>query len=165
MLDARFVRENVSLVEEALRKRASSISLSGFLEIEEERRGLIKETDELRNKRNVVSEEIGRLKKQKEDASSLMAEMKGVSEKIKESEEKLNSLEGRTRDFLLNIPNIPNSSVPVGGGEADNVEIRKWGKLPDFGESDFQPLNHWDIAEMHGIIDFDRASKIAGARF
>ena len=162
MLDARFVRENVSLVEEALRNRGSDLTLSGFLEIEEERRARIKETDELRNKRNVVSEEIGKLKKQKQDASSLMAEMKGVSERIKELEEKLNSIEERTKQFLLNVPNIPHASVPVGKDETENVELRKWGAPREF---DFTPLNHWDIAEVHGIIDFERASKIAGARF
>jgi len=162
MLDAKFVRENIGLVEDSLRKRGLGISLSGFLEIEEQRRALIKESDELRNRRNTASEEIGRLKKQGKDATTLLTEMKSVSERIKELEDRLNALEESTRDFLLNIPNIPHKSVPVGRDETENVEIRRWGTPTEF---DFTPLNHWDIAEMHDIVDFDRASKIAGARF
>lgn len=162
MLDAKFVRENIGLVEDSIRKRGLGISLEGFLEIEEQRRALIKVSDELRNRRNTASEEIGRLKKQGKDATTLLSEMKSVSERIKELEDRLDALEESTREFLLNIPNIPHSSVPVGRDETENTEIRRWGSPPEF---DFPPLNHWDIAEMHDIVDFDRASKIAGARF
>lgn len=162
MLDIRFVRDNVGTVEEALRKRNYALSLSEFLSIEEERRGLLKESEELKNRRNTVSEEIGRMKREKQDASSLLNEMKSVSEKIKELDGRLALLDEKVREFILNIPNIPHESVPVGKDETDNVEIRRWGEPK---EIDFPPLNHWDIAEMHGIIDFDRASKIAGARF
>lgn len=162
MLDIRLVRENTSVVEKALINRNYELSLSGFLTLEEERRRLLKKAEELRNRRNTVSEEIGRLKRQKQDAANLMDEMKSVSEKIKELDEQLHVLEEKIDSFLLNIPNIPHESVPVGKDEAENVVVRTWGKPKEF---DFSPLNHWDIAEMHGLIDFDRASKIAGARF
>lgn len=162
MLDARFVRENIDVVRDALRKRGYEIDLSYFLTIEEERLRLLRESEELRNKRNVVSEEIGRLKRQGQNAEGLIAEMKTVSERIKEIEEILKGIEDKTRTFLLNLPNIPHETVPVGKDESQNIEVRRWGKVKDF---DFEPLNHWDIAEPLDIIDFDRASKIAGARF
>jgi seryl-tRNA synthetase len=162
MLDARYVRENVEYVREALNKRGYEFPLQTFLSIDERRISVLKETEELRNRRNVVSEEIGRRKRQKEDASEQMEEMKGVSETIKSLDEQLKGLEEETSALLLTIPNIPDASVPVGRDETENIEIRKWGTPKEF---DFEPLNHWDIAEPLDIIDFDRASKIAGARF
>lgn len=162
MLDARFVRENIDQVNEALKKRNYEFPLSHFLSIDERRIAMLKETEELRNKRNVVSEEIGRLKRQKADASSQLEEMKTVSDRIKMLDDLLRELEEDTRALLLTIPNMPDKSVPDGKDENDNVEIRKWGAPATF---DFEPLNHWDIAEPLGIIDFERASKIAGARF
>lgn len=162
MLDARFVRENIDVVRDALRKRGYEIDLSYFLTLEEERLRLLRESEELRNKRNVVSEEIGRLKRQGQNAEGLIAEMKTVSERIKEIKEILKGIEDKTRTFLLNLPNMPHKTVPVGKDESQNIEVRRWGKVRDF---DFEPLNHWDIAEPLDIIDFDRASKIAGARF
>src|SRR5208283_2592494 len=162
MLDARFVRENIALLKKSLEDRASDVDLSAFPAMEEERLGMLKESEELRNKRNIVSEEIGRLKKQKQDAEPLVSEMKGVSDRIKELDEKIKGIEDKTRLFLLNIPNIPHKSVPVGKDEMENVEIRKCGEPETLG---FPPLNHWDIAETLGIIDFERGAKIAGARF
>ncbi|HAK88295.1 MAG: serine--tRNA ligase [Nitrospirae bacterium GWC2_46_6] len=162
MLDARFVRENIDTLKNALQKRGSDIGLSEFLSLEEERLKFLKEAEELRNKRNVVSEEIGNLKKQKQDAEKLIAEMKGVSDRIKEIDEVLKGIEEKTGLFLLNIPNIPHESVPAGKDETENVEVRKWGEPRAF---DFEPLNHWDIAETLDIIDFERGAKIAGARF
>ncbi len=162
MLDARFVRENIDAVKESLNKRGYEFPLSHFLKIEEKRITVLKETEELRNRRNTVSEEIGRLKREKKDASSQLEEMKGVSDQIKLLDEKLKETEEETRNLLLTIPNIPNESVPTGRDETENIEIRKWG-IP--GKYAFEPLNHWDIAATLDIIDFDRASKIAGARF
>ncbi|MDP2167745.1 MAG: serine--tRNA ligase [Thermodesulfovibrionales bacterium] len=141
---------------------AGYLDIDQFLDLENLRLDLIRETDELRNKRNLVSKEIGSLKKQKQDTSALLAEMQGVANDITIKEREANELERQARDFLLRIPNIPHSSVPVGKDETENIEVRKWGEPREF---DFPPLNHWDIGEMHGIIDFDRASKIAGARF
>ena len=162
MLDARFVRENIDTVKRSLENRNYTLPLDEFLIIEEKRRSLLRESEELRNKRNVVSEEIARLKSQKQDASKLIEEMKGVSDRIKELNDKIKNLEESTDNFLLNIPNIPHETVPVGKDETDNVEVRRWGEPKQF---DFEPLNHWDIGEILDIIDFERASKIAGARF
>ncbi len=162
MLDARFVRENIDTVKKSLKCRNYALSLEEFLSFEEQRRSLLKESEELKNRRNVVSEEIGRLRTQKQDASKLIEEMKGVSDKIKELDEKIRLLEENTNEFLLNIPNIPLETVPIGKDETENVEVRKWGEPRHF---DFEPLNHWDIGEILGILDFERAAKIAGARF
>jgi len=162
MLDARFVRENIDVVKAALAKRNSEMDVSEFLSLEEERLRLLRESEELRNKRNVVSEEIGKLKREKKDADHLVKEMKIVADRIREIAEILKGIEEKTDLFLLTIPNIPSQTVPVGKDETENVEIRKWGKPRAF---DFEPLNHWDIAEVLGIIDFEIGAKIAGARF
>lgn len=162
MLDARFVRENIDVIKKSLRHRNYTIQFDEFLRFEEQRRAILKEAEELRNRRNVVSEEVGKLRKQKQDAAKLIEEMKGVSDKIREFDEKLKSLEEGINGFLLNVPNIPDESVPVGKDETGNVEVRKLGEPRQF---DFEPLNHWDIGEMLGILEFERAAKIAGARF
>lgn len=162
MLDAKFVRENIDTVKRSLESRYCSVSFEEFIDIEEQRRALLRQSEELRNKRNVVSEDIGRLRTRKEDASALISEMKLVSEKIKELDEQIKSMEENANKFLLSIPNIPDKSVPPGKDETENVEIRKWGEPRNF---DFEPLNHWDIGTILDIIDFERASKIAGARF
>jgi seryl-tRNA synthetase len=162
MLDARFVRENIDRVTKALEDRNYSLSFDDFLKIEEQRRSLLRESEELRNKRNTVSEEIGKLRTRKQDASPLIQEMKLVSDRIKEFDEKLKVLEENTNEFLLNVPNVPHESVAVGKDETENLEMRRWGEPREF---DFEPLNHWDIGEMLGILEFERAAKIAGARF
>ncbi|MDP2278731.1 MAG: serine--tRNA ligase, partial [Nitrospirota bacterium] len=163
MLDVKIVRENTQRVEGSLRKRNYDLSiLDRFLKIENERRELLRLIEENREQRNKVSQEIAKLKREKKDAGSILAEAKNISDFITEKEERLKVLEEEARQELLVIPNIQHESVPVGKGEAENVEIRKWGAPKEF---DFPPLNHWDIAEMHDIIDFERASKIAGARF
>jgi seryl-tRNA synthetase len=162
MLDAKFVIENIDMVKTSLESRHCSVSFEEFIGIEEQRRALLRQSEELRNKRNVVSEDIGRLRTRKEDASALIREMKLVSEKIRDLDEQMKSMEENANAFLLSIPNIPDKSVPPGKDEAGNVEVRKWGEPRDF---DFEPLNHWDIGTILDIIDFERASKIAGARF
>jgi seryl-tRNA synthetase len=162
MLDPRFVKDNIDIVKASLNSRNYKLTLDDFLKFEEDRRSLQREADELKNKRNVASEEIGRMRSQKQDASSLIEEMKRVSDAIKELDEKLKALEEKISEFLLNVPNIPHESVPAGKDETENIELRKWGEPRQF---DFEPLNHWDIGEILGIIDFERAVKIAGARF
>ncbi len=162
MLDPRFVRDNIDLLEDALKKRAYEIDLSDFLSWEKERLELLKESEEMRNKRNVVSEEIAKLKRQKLDVQSLISQMKAVGEKIKELEERLIKIEEKTFSFLMNLPNIPHHTVPFGKDETENVEIRRWGEPREF---DFTPLNHWDIGETLDIIDFERGGKVTGSRF
>ncbi len=162
MLDAKFVREHIDIAKISLENRNCSLSFDEFLNLEEQRRPLLRQAEELRNKRNIVSEDIGRLRTRKQDASALINEMKLVSDRIKELDEQLKIIEESANEFLLNIPNIPDGSVPVGKDETGNVEIRKWGEPRRF---DFEPLNHWDIGTILDIIDFERASKIAGARF
>jgi seryl-tRNA synthetase len=162
MLDVRFVRENIDTFKKSLENREYILPLDDFLTIEEKRRSLQRESEELRNKRNVVTDEIAVLKNNGQDASQRIEEMKSVSQKVKELDEKIKVLEKKINDFLMNVPNIPHESVPVGKDETDNVEVRRWGEPKQF---DFEPLNHWDIGEILEIIDFERASKIAGARF
>ncbi len=162
MLDIKFVRENLNTVKETLEKRGVEISFDSFLGAEKKRREILLEVEKLRNRRNVVSKEVGSLKKAGQDASEQMADMKGVGEKIKAFDEELKAHEQQMQDFLLNVPNMLHESVPAGADEDSNVEIRKWGEPRKF---EFEPLNHWDIAERHDIIDFERATKIAGSRF
>ncbi len=163
MLDVKIVRENTDKVDEALRRRNYDSALLGkFLLIENERRDLLKNIEEKREQRNKLSQDIARLKKESKDSSHILAEAKNISDFIAAKEERLKILEEDAKQELLLIPNIPHESVPLGKDETENAVVRKWGEPRQF---DFKPLNHWDIAEMLKIIDFDRASKIAGARF
>jgi len=163
MLDIRFVRENMPAVREAMRnRRADESILEGIEQLEAERRRLIAETDELRSRRNTLSKEVGKRKAAGESGEALMAEVRGFGDRLSALEGELADVETRVRDVLLMVPNIPHESVPVGADENDNVEIRRWGAPREFS---FEPKNHWDIGEELGILDFERAVKIAGARF
>jgi seryl-tRNA synthetase len=162
MLDLKFVRSNPELVKEALEKRGAGLSLEPFLELERKRREKLVVVEQLKNKRNVVSEEIGRRKKAGEDAEEMVQEMRQVSARIKELDEEIRDLEEQIQVTLLNIPNIPHESVPVGKDAADNVEMRRWGEPRPF---DFPPRAHWELGENLDIIDFERGAKVAGARF
>lgn len=163
MLDIKRLRANFDEVREKLSKRGEDISeLDRFPELDEERRKLIQEVEALKGKRNTVSQEVARLKKEKQDAEPLIQEMKKVNERIKELDERLRLLEEELRHVMLRIPNIPHESVPIGESEEDNVVVRTWGEIPSFS---FEPKAHWDIATSLGIVDFERASKVAGARF
>ena len=163
MLDIRFVRENTDTVIEALKKRGQKNEiLNKFLEIERERRDLLRIVEEQRQLRNKLSQEIGKLKKEGKDAAGILSEAKSVSDQITAKEETLRVLEDKAKQELLLIPNIPHESVPAGKDETDNKVIRVWGDKPVFA---FEPRNHWDIGENLGILDFERAGKISGARF
>ncbi|AGK99641.1 serine--tRNA ligase [Desulfoscipio gibsoniae] len=162
MLDLKFVRNNPEIVKEALQKRGASISLDPFLELDERRREKLVEVEKLKNKRNVVSEEIGRLKKAGQLAEDMVLEMRQVSNAIKDLDEEIRILDQQLQQTLLNIPNIPEESVPVGLDENDNVELRRWGEPRQFG---FEPKPHWDIGEALDILDFERGGKVTGARF
>jgi seryl-tRNA synthetase len=163
MLDARFIRENPERVVQSLQHRGYDAGvINDFLGIEDERRSSLLDVERLRQQRNELSEKISKMKKDGRDVSIETQEAKNVSEAIKTKEERLKELDEKTKAFLLNMPNIPHESVPVGRDETENPEIRKWGEPRQF---DFEPMNHWDIGEILEIIDFERASKIAGARF
>jgi seryl-tRNA synthetase len=162
MLDVKFVRENREVVQAALRRRRSPFSLAGFEDLDRERRETLVAVEKLRAERNAASEEIGRLRREKNDASALMDRMKEVSGLIMEAEAGLPDIERRMEEVLLSLPNIPDPSVPEGEGEEDNPTVRSWGDPPPFS---FPVRDHVDIGTALSILDFDRAAKIAGARF
>jgi seryl-tRNA synthetase len=163
MLDIRFIRENSELVKQKLEARGSDIDLSVFLSIDEKRREVLGKIETLRAERNRASDEIAKMKKEKKEVDpSVFASMKELSSQVKALDEDLKSVEQETNDFLLTIPNMPHESVPVGRTEDDNEIVRSWGVAPELS---FQPKEHWELGEKLGILDFDRASKIAGSRF
>ncbi|MCL6447967.1 MAG: serine--tRNA ligase [Armatimonadetes bacterium] len=162
MLDGKFVRSNPELVREALERRGVEIDLAEFLALDQRRRELLIVVEQLKNKRNVVSEEIARLKAAGQDAGKMILEMRDVAAKIKELDEQVRQVEEKIRNFLLRIPNLPHESVPVGKNAEENVVLRKWGKPKKF---DFPARAHWDIAEALDILDFERGAKVSGARF
>lgn len=162
MLDIKLVRNNPELIREAVKKRGEEIDLDGFLKLDEKRRELLYEVEQLKSQRNTVSQEIGRLKQQGLDAEDKILLMREVSQKIKDMDEEIKEVEKEIGEFLLTIPNIPHETVPVGESEEDNVEVRRWGEP---GKFDFEAKAHWDIGEDLGILDFGAASKMTGSRF
>ncbi len=164
MIDPRIIRDNPGAVTALLEKRnmAGAVDLGALVAMDEERRALIAKGDELKEKRNRVSKEIGGRKARKESADDLMKEMNGVSDEIKTIDAKIDALNGRFNDAMLAIPNVLHESVPPGRDDRDNVVVRTWGEKPSFG---FTPLPHYDLGPKMGILDFERGVKIAGARF
>jgi len=162
MHDLGYFREHLDQFTAMAEHRGIKLDLDSFRSLDRERRELITSTERLKARRNQASEEIARLKKSKQDAAALLAEMKEVSERIKQADERIAQLDAAFRDFLLTIPNLPHRSVPVGKTAADNVEVRRWGAPPKF---DFVPRPHWEVGERAGILDLPAAAKIAGARF
>ena len=162
MLEIKFVRQNLADVENALQARGDKANLETFREADQKRRDTLQQAETLRHKRNVVSEQVAKLKKAGEDADDIVAEMRTVSAQIKALDKNLSANEEIVRSILMGLPNIPHASVPVGKDENDNPVERKIGTPPAF---DFEPLPHWDIGTRLNIFDFDRAAKITGARF
>ena len=162
MLDLKFVRSNLGDIEEMMRNRGYDLDISRFEALDRKRRDRLSVLEALRHQRNRVSEDIAAMKKQGEDASDVIAEMKKVSSEIKEKEKELPQLVDELDQLLMVIPNIPHESVPVGKDENDNPVIRTWGEIR---ERDFTPRPHWEIGENLGILDFERAAKLAGSRF
>ncbi|MBC7325642.1 MAG: serine--tRNA ligase, partial [Moorella sp. (in: Bacteria)] len=162
MLDIKLIRQEPERVAAALTRRGLEAGLEHFLELDARRRNLLVEVEGLKNKRNQVSAEVARLKKSGRDATALIASMREVGERIKELDEAVRTIEEKLQQELLRIPNLPHESVPDGLSDADNEPVRHWGEIPRF---DFEPRPHWEIAEHLGIIDFERGSKVAGARF
>jgi seryl-tRNA synthetase len=162
MHDLGYFREHLDLFGEMAKKRGAPLDLDGFRVLDKERRELITATEQLKAQRNKASDEIARLKKEKQNADALIAEMKQVSERIKTADERIAQLDSTQRALLLTIPNVPHFSVPVGQSAAENVEVRRWGTAPKF---DFSPKPHWEVGERAGILDLSAATKVTGARF
>ena len=162
MHDLNYFRDHLDVFAEMAKKRNMTLDLEAFGVLDKQRRELITENEQRKAQRNKASEEIARLKKEKQSADSLIGEMKLLSEKIKSTDELINELDARQREFLLVIPNIPHASVPYGAGPEGNQEVRRWGTPPKF---DFQPKPHWEVGERAGILDLEAATRITGARF
>lgn len=162
MLDIRVIRANPEEVIRKLNRRGGEYRISEILELDEKRRELLGVVEELKGKRNKVSEEIAKIKKEKGNADSMILEMKEVSDKIKEDDDKIKEIEDKISAVLLTIPNTPNDSIPDGKSDTDNKEVRRWGEPTKFP---YEPKAHWDIGEDLGILDFATAGKVTGARF
>jgi len=170
MLDIKFIRQNLEEVQKALSTRGGAANLEKFTECDAKRREMLQEIEELRHRRNQVSDEIAKMKKKGADGlvqvsdlnQQRVLEMRDVSSRIKELEKSLSEHEESVNKILMELPNIPHSSVPIGKNEADNPVIKQVGDVPKFN---FEPKAHWDIGELLGILDFNRAAKLTGARF
>ena len=162
MLEIKFVRQNLDSVQKALEARGQAADLDTFKTCDDERRAILQELEALRHERNVVSDQIAEMKKAGEDADDVVIRMRDVSSKIKEMDKTLSGIQEKLDSILLGLPNIPHSSVPVGKDESDNPVIKTAGDLPKFA---FDPKAHWEVGAHLGILDFERAAKIAGARF
>jgi seryl-tRNA synthetase len=162
MLDRNFVRSHMDFVRERLSTRGGDYSIDELVPVDAELKKVVLRADELRRQRNEASEEIGRLRKSGQDTSVQQSQVKEISAEIKTLEEASRSLEERLNSILHCIPNLPHDTVPTGSNETANTEIRRWGSAPAF---DFEPLDHVDLGTDLGILDLDRAAKIAGTRF
>ena len=165
MLDLNYVRENIDKVREALHaRRADTTALDDFTRADEERRRTIAESDQLNAQRNASSREIGGLMKEgkKEEAEARRAEVAGLKDRIAELDQLRAQAEARMHEMLSTLPNIPHESVPRGEDESANLEVRRWGTPPEFS---FEPQDHVDLGTALGILDLERATKIAAARF
>lgn len=162
MLDLKHVRSNFEDIKEMIRNRHYDVDVSRFETLDRERRQRLTELEELRYRRNSVSDQIADMKKKGEDAGPVINEMKTLSATIKDKEKDLPQFVEALDQLLMTLPNIPHASVPVGRDEKDNPVVRTWGTAR---KMDFEPLCHWDIGEKLGILDFSRAAKLAGARF
>jgi seryl-tRNA synthetase len=162
MHDLGYFREHLDEFEQMAANRGIVIDFDGFRALDRDRRERITAAERLKAERNKASEEIARRKKAGEEATALLAQMKRVSDEIKMADEQITVLDARLTDFMLTVPNRPHSSVPVGHFVSKNVFVREWGAPPKF---DFTPRPHWEIAEGAGILDFQRATKIASTRF
>jgi seryl-tRNA synthetase len=162
MLDIKFIKEHLDLVRTGIANKKQRIDLDAVLALDEERRKLLTEVESLKALRNRTSEEIAVLKREKQDAQEKIESMRLVSDNIKLLDGQVREVEVKLYQLLLTIPNLPHASTPIGKDERDNIEIRHWGQVPQFG---FDPIPHWELGELHDILDMPRGAKIAGARF
>lgn len=163
MLDVKLLRNNFEEVKQKLQNRGEDLGeFEKFGELDKRRRTLIVETEALKSQRNEVSQEIAKLKREKQDADAKIEEMRVVGDRIKTLDIELREIDEKLDMILMSIPNIPHESTPVGESEDDNVEIRKWGEVREF---DFEPKAHWDLGTDLDILDFENAAKVTGSRF
>ena len=162
MLDPHLLRNDPGVVAQALERRGFKLDTAAFLELEKKRKQKQVETQELQNRRNTQSKMIGQAKASGEDIQNLLEEVSTLGDQLKKSEEELEKIRDELNVVLLEIPNIPHASVPAGQAEVDNKEIRRWGDLPVF---DFKPVDHVDLGEALGLIDFEAATRITASRF
>jgi seryl-tRNA synthetase len=162
MIDPKIIREKVGIVQESLDKRGASFDMERLLATDEKRRGLIRESEKMKNEKNELSNEIARLKKSGSIPPDKIDHLKALGRDIEKIEQSLRETEKAWDDMIMVIPNIPHDSVPVGTSEEDNKVVKTWGEKPLFS---FEPQPHWEIGEKLDILDFKRAAKITGSRF
>lgn len=162
MIDPKLIRENINVVNASLAKRGASFDTGGLVGLDEKRRGLIQETEKLKNEKNSLSNEIAKLRKSGADAADKIEYQRSLGKKIEDLAQDLKTAEAEWEQQLLVVPNIPDGSVPEGAGDEDNRVVKMWGEKPSF---DFEPKAHWDLGENLDILDFKRAAKITGSRF
>lgn len=162
MLDIKLIRENPDKINELLKRRNPELSIDEVIKIDEERRKIQTQADELRAKRKAESQKIGELKKKGENTDAIQEDVRKIGDDIKALEEKQNELDAKQRNILLHIPNIPDETTPIGLSEDDNVEVYKWGEPRKF---DFEFKAHWDLCEEKGLVDFERGVKLSQSRF
>jgi len=162
MLEIKFIRQNIDNIKKAMADRGEDFDIKSFQIVDEKRRSILSEIETLRHRKNVATEQVAQMKKKKENADTIVSEMRSVSEKIKVLNDKLSVNEETMNQILLNLPNIPHDSVPIGKDSSQNPIVKKVGDIPAF---DFDQKSHWDIGEKLKILDFERAAKITGARF
>ncbi|PKL37776.1 MAG: serine--tRNA ligase [Spirochaetae bacterium HGW-Spirochaetae-1] len=164
MIDPKIIRDEIDTVRDVLMKRNMSdvVDIDELVKVDEERRRLISSSDELRERRNKLSKEVGMMKSRGEDASDKMKEVQGIADELKTMGDRVNELNDQFTDMHLSIPNMLDVSVPVGKNDADNKVVREWGKKPEFS---FEPKAHFDLGTDLNILDFERGVKLAGARF
>ena len=162
MLDLKFIRNNPDKVKEAVKNKNEKVNIDEILELDAKRRDLTFEGDNLKNKRNEISKEVGKLKKEGQDATILMEEVKGISDKIKIIDDQIKEIDEKLSQLLLWVPNVPHHTTPIGKDEKDNEIIKEWGEKKSFT---FEPKDHLELGEMLGILDMKRGSKISGSGF
>jgi len=162
MLDLRFIRENPDLVKEAVKNKGDKVDIDLLLDWDKKRRDVLSRCEELKHEKNVFSERIASLKKEKKDAQKEIEKMREVSDKISSLDSELKKIDEEIQKLLLRVPNIPHPTVPIGSDESLNVVVRTWGEIPKF---DFESRPHWEIGKILGILDLPRASKVTGSGF
>ncbi len=162
MLDLKFIRENAEKVKQAVKNKNEKTDIDLILSLDEKRRSLLTQADDLKHQKNVVSDKIALMKKQKQDAQEEIENMRKVSDQIDSLDKQIKNLDNNIDALLFTVPNIPHSSVPVGFDENSNIVVKTWGELPKF---DFEPRPHWELGQILGILDLPKAAKVTGSGF